>query len=228
MVQLRLTQPSRASAQQALLLRQDKELIELVDAAEKGTLLDFKSILIVIDQVLVQDLLRAVTPLSADVGNGFHVRIDSADAAFRDGVALVRLTGTATVRGASVGAQVAVLGAIDVVNIDPKTGILQCGVSILGVEAQDASALGRNDPIGRLTEALTQGGLSLLLGTLEIPVSVENRLSIPAVSSKRLHIAAENLPLTVAARQIKVFGGRLWVFVDVALAPRPTTPEARS
>lgn len=215
------------SAQEALLSRQNQELVKLAAEAEAGTLLDFKGVLVVVEQGLVQDLLRAATPLEADVGKGFHVKIDTADAAFGDGVALVRLSGTAGVGGASVGSPVTVFGAIDVVGLDPDSGVLQCTVSILGVEAQDAKALGHSS-VARLTEALTHGGLSLLLGSLEIPVSVQNRLSIPAVESKRLHIDAENLPLTVAVQQVKVFGGRLWVFVDAALAPRPLAPGAKS
>lgn len=213
----------RLSASEILLTQQNEKLTELVAAAEKGTLLDFKGILVIVDQVLVQDLLRAVTPLDADVGGGFHVNIDAADTAFGDGVALVRMTGTARVRGASVSAPVTVFGAIDVVEIDPVSGVLRCGVSILGVEAHDTEALGHNDPVGRLTEALAHGGLSLLLGSLEIPVRVENRLTIPAVDSKRLSIVAEDLPLTVVARQVKVFGGKLWVFVDVNLSAYVTT-----
>ena len=101
-------------------------------------------------------------------------------------------------------------------------------MSILGVEAQDAKALGRNDPIGRLTEALAHGGLSMLLGDLEIPVRVENHLLIPAVASKRLQILAEKLPLTVSAERIKVFGGKLWIFVDVALRPAPAPTGEKS
>jgi hypothetical protein len=220
--------PPRLSAQEALLSRQNQELVKLAWAAEHGTLLDFKGILVVVDQVLVQDLLRAVTPLEADVGNGFHVRIDSADTVFGDGVAVVRLSGTASVGGASVGSPVSVLGAIDVVALDRTSGVLQCGVNILGVEAQDAQALGRADAVARLSEALTRGGLALLLGSLEIPVSIENHLSIPAVESKRLRIAGEELPLTIAVQQVKVFGGRLWVYVDAALAPRGAKPEAGS
>jgi len=218
--------PPRMSAREALLSRQNEELVKLASAAENGTLLDFKGMLIVVDQVLVQDLLRAVTPLEADVGSGFHVRIDSADTAFGDGVALVRMTGTARVGGGSVGSRVTVLAAIDVVELHPVSGILECRVSILGVDAQDAGALGYHDPVGQLTEALARGGLALLLGSLEIPVSVEDRLSIPAVESKRLQIAAENLPLTIAVQEVKAFGGRLWVFVDAALAPRGAKLEA--
>jgi hypothetical protein len=161
--------------------------------------------------------------MDADVGKGFHVRIDSAETAFGDGVALVRMTGIASLDTSTVGAEVTVFGAIDAVQIDPGSGVLRCSVAILGVEAQDAKALGRNDPIGRLTEALAHGGLSMLLGGLEIPVRVENHLSIPAVASKRLQIVAEQLPLTVGAQQIKVFGGKLWVFVDVALRPHAST-----
>ena len=218
-VQLRLTRPSRLSAQETLLTRQNQALIELTASAEKGTLLNFKDVLVVVDQSLVQDLLRAVTPMDADVGKGFHVRIDSADTAFGDGVALVRMSGTATLDASPVGAEVTVFGAIDAVQVDPQSGVLRCSVAILGVDAQDAKALGRNDPIGRLTEALAHGGLSRLLGGLEIPVRVEDHLSIPAVASKRLQIVAEHLPLAVGAEQIKVFGGKLWIFVGVALRP---------
>jgi hypothetical protein len=225
---IRSAPPPSLSAREALLSRQNQELVKLAAAAESGTLLDFKGVLIVVDQALVQDLVRAVTPLEADVGGGFHVRIDSADTAFGDGVALVRMTGTARVGGASVGSEVTVFGAIDVVKLDPTSGILQCGVNVVSVEARDATALGRSDPVRRLTEALAEGGLSLLLGSLEIPVSVEDRLEIPEVESKRLHIAAESLPLTIAVREVKVFGGRLWVFVDATFAQSPAKPEAKS
>jgi hypothetical protein len=222
----RRERPAPASAREALLSRQNQELARLVAAAEAGTLLDFKGMLIVVDQAVVQDLLRAAMPLEADVGGGFHVRITSADTVFGDGVALVRMTGAASMGGASVGSPVTVLAAIDVVELRPVTGVLECRVSILGVEAQDAGALGRGDPAGRLSEALARGGLAMLLGSIEIPVSVEDRLSIPEVASKRLQIAAESLPLTIAVQQVKAFGGRLWIFVDATLAPGTKQPEA--
>ena len=227
-VQLRLTRPSALSAQEILFTKQTESLIELNASAAKGTLLDFKDILVVVDQSLVQDLLRAVTPMEAEVGGGFRVRIDSADTAFGDGVALVRLTGIATRDGSTVGAEVTVFGAINAVQVDPASGVLRCSVVILGVEAADASALGLIDPVGRLTEALAHGGLSMLLEGFEIPVRVENHLLIPAVASKRLQILAEKLPLTVSAERIKVFGGKLWIFVDVALRPAPAPTGEKS
>ena len=216
---------ARQSAREALLSRQNAALSQLTQEAERGELLDFKDILIVVDQQLVQDLLTAVTPMEADIGGGFHVSVNSVEAVFGDGVALVQMTGTASLSDAQVGAEVTVFGSIDAVQIEPVSGILRCNVSILAVEAKDAQVLGRNDPVGRLTEALTEGGLDLLLGPLEIPVRLENALDIPAVDSRRLDIQAATLPLTVAARKIKVFGGKLWVFVDAALSIPPAQPK---
>ena len=226
-VSLELVRPARVSAREAVLIRQNLALGSLVPEAAAGELLNFRGVLVVVDQTLIQDLINAVVPLEADVGGGFHVRVTHVDSAFGDGVALVRLKGQANLGGASVGTSVTVFAVIDVVKIDPASGILQCDVGILAVEAEDAAALGRvrpfggGDPVGRLTEALADGGLSLLLGPLEIPVQIEDELSIPAVQSKRLQIPGEEFPLTVSAHRVKVFGGKLWIFVDVALASPP-------
>ena len=100
-------------------------------------------------------------------------------------------------------------------------------MNVVSVEAQDATALGRSDPVGRLTEALAQGGLAMLLGSIEIPVSVEDRLKIPEVDSKRLQIAAQSIPLRIAVQEVKVFSGRLWIFVDATFARAPLRSSRR-
>ena len=160
------------SVQETLLVRQTQELGRLVAAADHGSLFDFDGILVVVDQGLVQELLRGATPLEADVGGGFHVRVDSAEASFADGLAVVRLDGQASVAGKTASADVKVYGAIDVVALDSKSGVLTCRVSVWGVEAAHADVLGIHQPVRRLTEALTQGGLALLLGSIEIPVRI--------------------------------------------------------
>ena len=214
------------SAQEVLLSRQNEELLKLAAAAENGALLDFKGVLVVVNETLVQDLLHAVTPVAADVGNGFHVTIDSAAAAFGE-ASLSFAWGARPAWAAPPWGHQSRFSERSTSSSDPVSGILRCRVSILGVEAQDATALGGNDPVGRLTEALTRGGLALLLGSFEIPVSIENRVSIPAVESKHLQIAAEDLPLAIAVQQVKVFGGRLWVFVDAPSRPVRESPRRR-
>ena len=213
------------SPAQALLTLQNRELEGLVASAERGTLLDFSGVLIVVEEALIRDLLLAAIPLDADIGRGFRVRIETANAVFSGGVALVTLSGFASLQGGPDSSRVSVLSVIDGVTLDPKTGTLRCGVSILGVEAEDPKAFGADIPLGQLTEALTRGGLALLLGPIEIPVNVENNVAFPAVASKRLAIAAETVPLTVAVSKFRAFGHRLWIVVDAAL-PTPPPPTA--
>jgi len=214
------------SVKETLLVRQTQELGRLIAAAEQKSLFDFGGILVVVDQALVQDLLRSATPLEGDVGGGFHVRVDSAETSFADGLAIVRLDGKASVAGKAASADVSVYGAIDVVELDSTSGVMKCRVSVSGVDAAHADVLGVDEPVRRLTEALTHGGLALLLGSIEVPVRVENRVSIPAVESHRLKIESVDLPLQVAVEDVKAWGGKLWVRVQVAIGPSPA-PEPR-
>lgn len=222
------TAMARVSVRETLLVHQNRALESLVGEAPEGDLVAFDGVLIVVEEGLVRDILRAATPLEAEVGGGFRIRVDRADATFSDGVALIRLTGIASVIGGQESSQVTVTGAIDIVELSPETGALQCKVSILGVEAQDPTALGQPIPLGEITEALADGGLALLLGSIEIPVSIENPVTIPAVASKHLAIGAESVPLTIGVAKVKVFARRLWVFVDAAFVTGPRLTEAGS
>src|SRR5262245_41819972 len=107
-----ILQPARVSAREAVLSRQNQALGTLVAEAEAGTLLDFKGVLVTVDQSLVQDLVRSVLPIEADVGGGFLVRINDVESAFGSGVALVRLSGQAKLGPTDVGTRVTVFAAI--------------------------------------------------------------------------------------------------------------------
>jgi len=219
-------EPPMVSVEETLLVRQTQELGRLIAAAEQKSLFDFGAILVVVDQGLVQDLLRKVMPLEGDVGGGFHVRVDSAETSFAAGLAVVRLDGQASVAGKTASADVSVYGAIDVVELDATSGVMKCRVSVSGVDAAHADVLGVHQPVRRLTEALTEGGLALLLGSIEVPVRIEHRVSIPAVESHRLRIESVDLPLQVAVEDVKALGGKLWVSVKTAIGPSPA-PEQR-
>ena len=64
-----------------VLAQQTVALRTLVKAADRGGLLGFRQVLVVVDQGLVQDLLSAAMPIEGLVGS-FHVRIESAEASF--------------------------------------------------------------------------------------------------------------------------------------------------
>ena len=204
-------------AEEALLLRQTRELEVLAAAAEAGTLVDFDQMLVVVDQRFVQELLAAVVPLEGDVGGGFHVRIDAAEAAFDDGLALLRLKGEVRAQGRAASAELRVLGGLDVVELDPTSGILGGRVTVFGVEATRADILGMDESVRGLTEVLTHGGLARLVGPIEIPVRVENHLALPAVQTERLRIPASEVALQASVKDVKVFGGKLWVRLGATL-----------
>ena len=212
---------TRVSVEETVLAQQTVALQTLVDAAERGALVNFTQVLVVVDQGLVQDVLRAAMPIEGPVG-GFQVRLESAEASFDDGLALVHLSGKATLIESSVSADLRVYGGLEVVNMDPQSGRLRCEVRVFGVEADRANLLGIDGPLRGLTEALSHGGLAALLRFVEIPVRIDDHLQLPAVDSKRLRIRAADVPIRAQVAEVKVFGGKLWV----ALAEQPETPAA--
>jgi hypothetical protein len=198
------------SAEEQVLTRQIAALEQLVGAAEGGPLLPFGQMLLVVDQGLVQEVVGAVLPLEGDVG-GFHIRLEGAEAAFGDGVALLRLAGKASVAGKAASANMVVYGGLDVVEISPESGRLRGRISVYGVEVKEADILGVDER--RLTRALAHDGLAALLHFVEVPIRFENTLMIPAVESKRLRIPQMDLPLNARVAGVRVFGGKLWIEV---------------
>jgi len=222
----RKLQPS-VSVEETVLAQQTVALQALVEAADRGALLNFRHVLVVVDQGLVQDLLRAAMPLEGPVG-GFQVRIESAEASFGDGVALIHLNGKATLIQSSVAADLKVYGGLEVVSMDPASGLLRCQVRVFGVEADHADLLGIDEPLRGLAEALSHGGLAALLRFVEIPVRIDDHLTLPAVDSRRLRIPAARVPIRAEVAEVKVFGGKLWVaLAEQASAPVQTASAAQ-
>jgi hypothetical protein len=208
------------SAEEVVLRQQNAELVSLVAAAEAGKLFEFGQALVVVDQHLVQDLVSAVAPLEGDVGGGFHVRIESAEAAFGDGLALLRLHGRASSVGRSASAAMSVYGGLDVVELDPSSGMLRCRVKVFGVETTEADVLGVDRAARRLTDALAAGGLARLLPAIEVPVQIRDRLALPEVRTSRLRIDAADVPVRAGVAGVTVFGGKLWVSLALGLDPQ--------
>jgi hypothetical protein len=217
LVTCRSLQPA-PSAEELVLQREVQKLRAQVDAAEAGTLLDFEQMLVVVDQDLVQRLLASATPLEGDVGQGFHVRIDAARAEFANGVALVHLDGEASLVGREISAEMSVYGGLDVVELDPASGVLRARVGVYAVEIPKADVLGIDEPARRLTQALAEGGLEALLGPIEVPVKIEDRLRLPALHTRRVSIPALDVAVAATVSSVRVFAGKLWVGVRAQVA----------
>src|SRR5215470_17120573 len=76
--------PPPVSSEEAVLARQTEGLEALIHAAEKGPLVPFDQILVVVDQSLVQDLLTAATPYERLVAGKYRIRVESASVLFED------------------------------------------------------------------------------------------------------------------------------------------------
>jgi hypothetical protein len=84
--------------------------------------------------------------------------------------------------------------------------------------------LGTFEPTRRLTEALAGGGLEALLGPIEVPVRVADKLALPAVRTRRVSIAAAELPVEAQVSSLAAFGGKLWIGIRSGLRPVPGAP----
>ena len=215
------------SPEELVLQREVQKLRVQVAAAEAGTLLDFEQMLVVVDQQLIQQLLASATPLEGDV-QSFHVRIDAARAEFAKGVALVHLDGQASLVSGGISAEMSVYGGLDVVELDPASGVLRARVSVYAVDIPKADLLGIDQPTRRLTQALAEGGLEALLGPIEVPVRIEDRLELPALRTRRVSIPALEVPVAATVSSVRVFSGKLWVGVRAKAGPAPdatTSPD---
>lgn len=199
------------SAEEQVLQRQITAIESLLSAARTGSILPFEQVLVVIDQSLVQDIVTAVLPLEGDVG-GFHLRIEGAEAAFGDGVALLRLRGRVNSAGDAASASMVVYGGIDAAELSPQSGLLRGRVSVYGVQVQKADVLGVDER--GLTRALARAGLTTLLPFVEVPIRFQDTIAIPAVRSEKLQIRAAQMPLNAKVALLRAFGGKLCVVVE--------------
>ena len=204
-------------AEEEVLRLEVEKLRSQVADAEAGTLLDFHELLVVVDQKLVQQLLASAIPVEGDVGGGFHVAIDAATAEFADGVALIHLNGDARHAAGGPSARIAVYAGLDVVELEPASGVLRARVSVYQVEVL-SGGLGFGATGRRLTQALAEGGLESLVGPIEVPVRIEDRLRLPELRTRRVSVPALDVPVAASVSSVRVFGGKLWVSVRARVA----------
>jgi hypothetical protein len=216
--------------EEALLRRQVSGLQALVAAAEKGPLVPFEHVLVVVDERLVQDLLLSTTPYERIVGGRFRVRVDSAAVQFSHGFALVRLEGRASFVDQDVSADVRVYSGLDVVELDPSSGTLRARANVFAVEVPRVQLLGSERGSWRLAEELGKEQLDsygALLSAVEVPVRIEQEIEIPGVRTRRVSIAAAELPISATVSDVKAFEGKLWITVQGRVGGVAEPPPAQ-
>ncbi len=214
-----------ATAESAVLDRRRRGLAALTAAAKRGPLLPFDKVLVVADERLVRDVVAASLPFERVIGGRYRVRVTQAEVHFEDGFGLVRLDGDATFADRpsdQARADLTVYGGLDVVGLDPRSGLLRGEVRVIAVEARRVDVMGVPAAVvERLVEDLGREKLeafSALASRLEIPVRLEQEVALPAVGPGDVRIDAATIPLKVAVADVKAFRGKLWVSIDVSTA----------
>jgi hypothetical protein len=222
---------ARQAVEEAILDRRSQGLEALIEASRRngGQLLAPEDILVVVGQGLVQQVLDGAVPFERTIGNRFHVLVTQCSVHFEDGLALVQLEGRASLTGGGeAGAELTVYGGLDVVDLDPQSGVLRAGVHVFAVEAKRAGFLGLPTPTERLAEEIGREKLesfSALLSAVEIPVRLERAPTLPAIGTESgVSIAATPLPFNLSVVEVLSFRRRLWVTIRASLMAPPAMP----
>ena len=185
-------------------------------------------VIVAIDETLMHDLIAAQLPFETDIER-FHVRLTGAEVRFY-GSPVVQLHGEARLREKpAIAGTLSVLGAIEDITIDGTSGILRARIDVDEIAIEKAAGLEAWLSAGALDDlAITlRSGLVALLPPLEIPVSVRQRLELPAVTTGPILIQAATMPLRAAVTRVVAGRGKLWIGLRVQPGDVVRTVDAR-
>ena len=219
---------ARQSAEEQGLARRIQGLQALLKDAEQhgGRVVRFEDVLIVVRQKLIQEVLDTSLPLERVVGDRFRIRLLAARVLLEDGFAPVELSGEASLKDqGDVRAEVAVFGGLDLVDLDPASGILRGRVRIFAIEARTTAVLGIGVPAERLVEDISREKLEVfapLLSSIAIPVRLGREVVLPAIGPEGgVRIAEQSIPLSAVIADVKSFRQRLWISVETRTGAVP-------
>jgi hypothetical protein len=213
-----------SGADRAILVRQVERLRELVAATENGPLFDPDQLLVLVDQELIQAVLSSTMPWEEAVGSHLRVRATSVEVRFEDNVGLLRVDGrmsSSLVPEDEDIAELTLYADIDVVELDPTSGILRGQVALLAYELRPAGLLAESAvaPLApRLMDELGRLGLNAFVALarpFEIPVLLERDIEIEGLGPEGpVTLPPGRVALSVAVSSVRAFDGRLWVSLD--------------
>jgi hypothetical protein len=182
-------------------------------------------VLVVVDQALVEDLLASAVPYERVISR-YRIRVTGASVRFDDGFALVRLDGRASLAASPEGAafaDISVFGGLDVLDLDPESGLLRGEVRVIAVDARRVTVMGVGAPddAEELIEELGRERLDAfgaLASRLQIPVRLERSVTLPGVGPEGgVKIAPATIPLQLGVRQVRALRGKLWISIDAVV-----------
>jgi hypothetical protein len=220
-------------AADAVLARRRDGLIRLVGDATAGRLFpgSDERVLFLVEQGLVQGLLGTLAPREHLVDDTYRVRIDAATVSFEDGLALVRLDGRASLKGADedVFADVSVFGDLEVLREQRNADVLRARINVIAVDARRVDVVVPSREAERLVERFGESrvaAFAAVASDVEIPVRHEHVIELPEVASGPVRLQAAQLSVGLSVLGVKAFKGRLWITMGARFegGPPPASP----
>lgn len=204
-------------ARKVVLAREAEGLRAVVSRLEQGgAALPEGDVVVSLDESLVRELLGTQLPLEADVER-FRVSLDRAGVSFR-GSPLVTLQGRFVVRDRpELFGSARILGALAGIRVDPATGTLHASVEADHVDLEKVAGLESYlgaDTLDELARRV-RGEIAGRLPDVTIPVRVQQRIEVPALTEGPVRIEGASLPLQVGVSSVLAVDGILWVSVSV-------------
>jgi hypothetical protein len=210
--------PSPLRARRVALEREVQGLAELVAELEAGKpLLPEGHLVVAVHERLVRDILASALPWEAEAGQ-FQVRLERAEVGFSGKYGLLTLEGSVASRSdPDLSGELRVYGGFESFTLDPASGTLRAALAVDHIDVRRAAGLESLLSAGALDDLARQlrRAVAQRLPSLEIPVQLQQRLEIPAVTEGPVRIEGAAVPLKVAVSRVLAVEGRLWVAFDV-------------
>jgi hypothetical protein len=204
-----------------LLERQVASLKAAIKDARGGGLFSPGDIAIGVSQGVVQSTVSQALPIQKPIGTEFMARIDRATVLFASMQGSVTLEGRVwALAQPETYADLVLLGGIQEVNIDRRTGVLEAEIVLDGWDVKRAAAAGMEfEWTKSLVQMLGDRGLAALRDLappVRIPVGIEQGIDLPGVSGGPVTIPSGRLPLDAKVSRVLPLSGRLWAMLSVS------------
>jgi hypothetical protein len=204
-------------ARRVVLQREVDGMREVVARLERREpMLPEHDIAVAIEDDLVRDLISAELPFDADVDR-YHLSLRKAEVAFR-GNPMVRLHGVLHLRDKpGYEATVSAIGALEGIVVDDASSTLEAKIALDHIGIEQAAGLEQwlsgaaLDEVARMVRLEVAGKLP----PIRIPVRVQPRIELPAVTDGPVRIEGASVPLDIAVSRVVAGQGTLWVALRV-------------
>lgn len=204
-------------AQKAALEREVHGLREIVARAERHEpLLPPEDLVVAIDESLLRGVINAQLPFEGDAA-GYHLKLTEAEVLFR-GAPGVRLHGGLKRPGVvTLEAVVEVLGALEDISVDEAQGALKARIAVDHIAIEKAAGVESFLSGSALDEVARAIRLEVAdqLPAIEIPVSVQQSIELPAVTTGPVRLAGAKMPIAANVSRVIAGQGQLWVAIHL-------------